>query len=89
MFKNMTEVKKANKAIGHHWFSVPDSHRVSPLVVGRYWIESNAPLQDDGPRRIFAVAAAPNGEVSYLKGADTFDSIAAARAYIDAIIEGR
>lgn len=89
MFKNITEVKKANKAAGHYWFSVKDSRVVSTVMGGRYWVESNAPFNDDEPRRIQAAGAADSGEVTWLNDADEFESIDAAKAYIRGIIEGR
>jgi hypothetical protein len=44
-FKNITEVKRANKAIGHHWFSRESveyhGSRVETPVMGEhYWVES-------------------------------------------------
>lgn len=89
MFKNITEVKRANKAAGHYWFSVKDSRRVSPLIGGRYWVESNRPFRDNEPRKIQAAGAADNGEVTWLKGGDTFESVDAAKAYIRDVIAGR
>lgn len=44
-FKNITEVKKANKAIGHHWFDrdtieYHGSKVETPVMGGFYWVES-------------------------------------------------
>lgn len=44
-YRNITEIKQANKAIGHYWFSPATvkhfaSRVESPVMEGRYWVES-------------------------------------------------
>ena len=45
MFRALIEVKRANKAIGHHWFERSNveysgSQVVTPILGGFYWVES-------------------------------------------------
>lgn len=93
-FRNITEVKRANKAIGHFWFA-PDpvnQHRVETKIIGgHYWVESaNLGCTGRRDRRGYAaVAADPNGAVSYLHGAERFPTLDGARAIIDAIVNNR
>lgn len=90
-FKNITEIKRANKALGHHWFTHDpvSNYRVETKVLGgHYWVES-ANNFDQTARVFFAVAADPSGAVSYLHGAERFAFLDDARAIIDAIIDGR
>jgi hypothetical protein len=91
MYKNFTEIRRANKAIGHHWFEVDPTRnhrRETVLLGGRYWVESRDNF-DGTAREYLAVAADPNGRVSYLHGAQRFATLAQARAIIDTIIEGK
>lgn len=88
MFRNITEVKKANKAMGHHWFSVKDARRVTPLIGGFYWVES-LPNFDDTGRDYMAVAASPDGAIQYLADAERFATLQEAKAIIDNIVNNR
>ena len=93
MFKNITEVKRANKELGHHWFSTStvkyfNARVETPVLGGYYWVESQDNY-DRTKREYLAVSAAPDGAVSYLHGAERFNTLAEAKAIIDAIIEGR
>jgi hypothetical protein len=91
MFRNITEVKRANKAIGHHWFESDPTRnyrRETALLGGHYWVESSDNF-DGTAREYMAVATDANGGVSYLHGAQRFATLAQARAIIDTIIEGR
>jgi hypothetical protein len=91
MFRNITEVKHANRALGHHWFVADPTRnyrRETILLGGRYWVESSDNF-DGTAREYMAVAADPNGRISYLHGAERFVTLAQARAIIDTIIEGK
>lgn len=89
-FRNLAEIKKANSAIGHHWFEHDRQreHRVeSDLIAGRYWIESA--WNFEGTQRNYAlVEAAEDGSIQYLLAARRFDDIESARAELDAIAGG-
>ena len=69
-YRNITEVKKANKAVGHYWFS-PDtikhfaSRVETPIMGGRYWVESTRNA-DDSDREYKLCAASDDGVVGYL-----------------------
>ncbi|WP_195165881.1 hypothetical protein [Mycobacteroides abscessus] len=91
-FNNIAEVKKANKALGHHWFDPDPSreHRVETEVLGGfYWVESMKQFNESDPRVFKGVACAPNGEITYLNGAEEFATKELAVQYINGIIENR
>lgn len=93
MFKNISEVKKANKTAGHYWFS-PDTVKYfasrveTPVIGGFYWVESQRNY-DGTAREYKAVAASPDGDISYLHGAEGFATLEDAKAVIDEIIASR
>lgn len=58
MFKNMKQVMKANKDIGHHWFSKDtmrffNSRVESELIEGKYFITSEDNFNRDA--RLYSV----------------------------------
>lgn len=76
MFRNITEVKKANKAAGHFWFSPATikaftSRVESPIMGGRYWVESTTNA-DDTDREYKLVVAHDSGDVQYLTQPGTY-----------------
>ncbi len=91
MFRNITEVKRANKALGHHWFEADPSRehrRETDIIGGFYWVESSWDFNRTN-REFLAVAASPDGAIQYLHGAERFATLAEAKAIIDAIVDGR
>ncbi|MBM4574830.1 hypothetical protein GS896_27620 [Rhodococcus hoagii] len=92
-YSSIDEMKKANREKGHSWFSKETqeyhgSHVESAVIGGCYFVESSyrVPGDPDSGRIFRAVGCAPDGTVQYLSGGDTFDSVDAARAYIDGVI---
>lgn len=71
-FKTITEAKRANKAAGHYWFS-PNTVRLfksrveTPIIAGRYWVESTTTYNDVG-REYKLVRADDDGDISYVHG---------------------
>lgn len=90
-YRNITEVKRANKAIGHHWFEYDptrEHRRETPIIGGFYWVESLWNF-DKTARLFVAVAASPDGSIQYLAGAEHFATLADARAYVRQIVDNR
>lgn len=78
-FRNITQIKAANKAAGKYWFS-PDTIRhfasrvESPIMSGRYWVESTRNADDSG-REYKLCMAHDDGDVEYVRkpgGVDIF-----------------
>lgn len=74
MFKTIDEIKAANKAAGHNWFS-PDTMRYwhtrvgKTVYGGRYFVTSDGPGGRDKDERRYTVReASPSGEVSTADG---------------------
>lgn len=88
MFRNITEVKRANRAIGHHWFNAKLGRAVTPLMGGFYWVEA-VPNYDGMATDYMAVGASPDGAVQYLHGAEHFATKAEALAIITDILKAR
>lgn len=69
-YRNITEVKKANKALGRYWFS-PDTVRFfksrveTPIIAGRYWVESTTTYNDEG-REYKLARVGDDGDISYV-----------------------
>lgn len=68
-YRNITEIKKANKAAGHYWFSTETVRHLAarvetPIIEGRYWVESTQ--TDDSGREYKLCAASDEGVVGYL-----------------------
>ena len=92
-FKNITEVKRANKARGHYWFSPATvksfkSRVETPVQGGFYWVESTTNYNDTA-REYLAVGCSPDGDIQYLHGAQRFATKASAQRIIDAILKAR
>ncbi|MHD0294307.1 hypothetical protein [Rhodococcus qingshengii] len=95
-FNNIAELKAANEAKGHTWFSneSTDYHGTvteTEVIGGFYFVESsNLNLGEPESGRVFrAVGASPDGVVQYLKGGDKFATLEEAVAYIDGVIADR
>lgn len=92
-FKNIAEIKRANRAGGHYWFS-PDTIRFfgakveTPVIGGFYWVESTDNY-DNTRREFLAVGASPTGDISYLRGGERFTTKEQALAVINDIVENR
>src|SRR5690606_20233361 len=86
MFENIQQIKDANEALGHFWFSKDtmkgfDTRIVEGLHYGHLFIYSDRNYDDTG--RDFKIAYAFNtGHVERLD-LDYFPSLAAARAYLN------
>lgn len=87
MYKTITEIKAANKALGHFWFDQP-CRTETPILGGYYWVESR-PRDDDPGRRWYApVKADDEGMVFWVDtNANRLDTLDAARAVIDEILK--
>lgn len=95
-FNNIAEIKAANEAKGHSWFSqeTTDYHGAkveTDVIGGFYFVESNdLNLGEPESGRAFrAVGASPEGAVQYLKGGDKFATLEEAVTYIDGVIADR
>lgn len=90
-FTDFAAVKAANTAFGHFWFA-PDpqrEHRIeSPLIAGRYWIESQWADFDQTSRVYQAVEASDDGSIRYLFDAQRFDGIDAAHSALNNLTAG-
>lgn len=92
-FNTIKEIKAANAAKGHSWFSKESTQYhgaqiETDVIGGFYFVESNFRLSDepDSGRIFRAVGASPDGVVQYLSGGDKFDTLEEARTYIDGVI---
>jgi hypothetical protein len=87
MFKNITQVKQANKAQGGHFFN-PQAMRFfnskveSGVIAGRYFVTSER-YDPDSPKRFTIREVAPSGEiVGDLGGFQRFESVEGALLYL-------
>lgn len=92
-YRNITEVKRANKAAGRFWFSPATikcfGARVeTPIMDGRFWVESARTYDDEG-REYKLVTADDAGEVDYLRTGDSMDILRfpTRTEAIDALVE--
>jgi hypothetical protein len=90
-YRNITEVKKANKAAGKFWFSPATiksfGARVeTPIMDGRFWVESTR-TYDDEVREYKLVTAEDAGEVSYLRIGGDIARFPTRTEAIDALVE--
>jgi hypothetical protein len=95
-YSTIDEIKTANKKIGHSWFSEATSKEhgskvESEVIGGFYYVESSFHYvgDPDSGRAYRAVAASPDGSISYLAGGDVFTTAADARNYIETFAESR
>lgn len=95
-YATVDQIKQANKKRGHDWFSdatvkYHGSKVETEIIAGFYFVESSyrALGEPDSGRAFRAVAANPDGAVSYLAGGDAFATVDEARAYINSVIGGR
>ena len=90
MFRTISEVREANAAIGHHWFSRDtmrffNSRIVGNLIDGRFFVSSER--YDDGSPRLYTIREAmPNGEIETVGEFQAFASADAARRAIRSMI---
>lgn len=80
-FRNMFQVKAANRRAGHDWFTIGGEvigFRGRALIGGRYWVEKGV----DNRFRVAAVQ--PNGDITYI--GDDYSTADNARDYIVGII---
>jgi hypothetical protein len=66
-FKTVAEIRAANKALGHHWFSPDtlrffDSRILDGVIRGRLFVTSESPGTDGGRRYTIRIAQ-DSGEV--------------------------
>ena len=85
IWKNITEVKKANKAIGHHWFdfdamSFFKTKIETPILHNRYFITSEINLSDIKKYSIREVN--DNGSIDTLGEFHSFKSVKDAKEYL-------
>jgi hypothetical protein len=92
-YRNITEVKRANKAAGYFWFSPATMKhwgaRVeTPVMDGRFWVESARTYDDEG-REYKLVTADDAGGVDYLRAGDSTDILRfpTRTEAIDALVE--
>ncbi|MGI6797959.1 hypothetical protein [Gordonia sihwensis] len=91
-FEKISEIRSANAAIGHHWFETAGCRAETPILGGRYWVESRPAVDDprdvpDGRRWYAAVQAADDGSVRWVDhNQNRLDSLEEARAMIDALL---
>ena len=95
-YATIDQIKQANKNRGHDWFSAATveyhgSKVETEVIADFYFVESShRTLGEPDSGRVFrAVAANPDGAVSYLAGGDAFATVDEARAYINGVIGGR
>ena len=77
-YRNITEIKQANKAIGHYWFSPATikhfaSRVESPIMEGRYWVESTR-NSDNSDREYKLCRVDDDGVIQYVTG-DNHDTL--------------
>jgi hypothetical protein len=92
-YRNITEIKKANKAAGKYWFSPATikafaSRVETPIMEGRYWVESTRNY-DDTARDYKLVVADDSGNVEYVRDPAGYDILCFSTrvAAIDALTE--
>lgn len=81
-FKSLTEVKAANKQLGHCWFSPAamkffKSKVVSKLMFGQYFISSECYMfgKSGTPEVKFTIRKAwPSGQIETIGGGETYKS---------------
>jgi len=94
-FKNITEIKRANKQAGQHWFSTSTMRffesRAHPGVYGgRYFISSEQFIDSRGnadPRRYTIREAAPDGTVDTVGDFQGFPSLETAKAFAKELVD--
>jgi hypothetical protein len=92
-YRNITEVKRANKAAGYFWFS-PATRKhwgarvETPVMDGRFWVESARTYDDEGREYKLVYATDDAGAVDYFRagGTDILRFPTRAEA-IDALVE--
>lgn len=70
-FRNITEIKKANKAAGRYWFSPATvklfaSRTETPIMGGRFWVESTRNADESG-REYKLCMVHDDGDVEYVR----------------------
>jgi hypothetical protein len=92
-YRNITEVKKANKAAGYFWFSPSTIKHFgvrveTPVMDGRFWVESARTYDDEG-REYKLVTADDAGAVDYLfaEGTTNILRFPTRTQAIDALVE--
>ena len=79
MFRNITEIKKANKAAGRFWFSPKtakffQSRVETPIMSGRYWVESTTNY-DDTAREYKLCVVDASGDIEYIFKPGTYETL--------------
>ena len=90
-FKSMSDVRRANKDAGYHWFDSSTlgffgSHVGRTLYGGRYFISSEQPPY--GPRRYTVREAEPDGGIETVGGFQQYETRAQALAAIKQLLKG-
>ena len=96
-FRTISDVKAANRSLGHHWFD-RDTVRFfrskihGKMIAGRFFVSSSQFVGSDGdqfPRAFKVQVASDTGAVDTVSfdGSDEFPSAAAARSAIRAFLE--
>lgn len=95
-YATIDDMKKANHALGHSWFdrATTDYHgsKIETGVIGDfYFVESSHKVlgESDSGRVFRPVAVGPDGAATYLRGGESFDTLDAAVAVINAIVDSR
>lgn len=92
MFKTISEVKKANKEIGHFFFEKAtmrffNSRIESGILKGRFFITSER-FNEDTPRLFTLREVKPDGEVETLGEFQEFTTIQEAKEYLKNHLKG-
>lgn len=85
MFKNVAEVKIANRAINNHWFEPRtmrffNSHVESGMYGGRFFITSER-MELTMPKRFTVREALPDGDIKTVGEFQKFSSLEQAREH--------
>lgn len=85
-FRTIEDVKRANKAIGHHWFDEDamvffDTKIEHPLVDGRWFVTSEHPRYS-AARRYTVREALPDGQIEDVGEFQAYKNLGAAIAAI-------
>lgn len=86
-FLNIADVRRANKAKGHHWFDKATmeffaSRIESRLIAGRYFITSEKTGFDDETRAFSVRVAHDDGSINTLSEFQEYADLDAARAAV-------
>ena len=89
-YETITEIKEANKAIGHHWFSRDtmrffNSRVESKVYGGHFFITSEKYMDDD--RRTYTIRSCYNGHVDTVGEFQQYRTIEEARHAVKEIVK--